>query len=197
MDFLVISNNKLKIKMNKKEMKRYSLNVPEEEYSSQGIRDSLWQVLDLAYAECGFSVKGERMLVQIYPSEGGCEIFVTKLGRLSTSAERNIARSGSVTMLSSKSTLYKFGDLSTLLSALRHVSSDSAVRCTDVYLADDGVCYLLVEDRTGAVPLSELSVLSEFATDVPISLITHLGEHARKISAHELFNIINKNTVAG
>jgi negative regulator of genetic competence, sporulation and motility len=197
LDFLVISNNKLKIKMNKKEMKRYSMNVPEEEYSSHRIRAALWQVLDLAHSECGFSVEGERMLVQIYPSEGGCDIFVTKLGRLSASAERNIARSGSVTMLSSKSTLYKFSDLSTLLLALRHITPSSASRLADAYLAEEGVCYLLVEDRTGAVPLSELSVLSEFATEVPTVLLTHLSEHAHRISAQDLFSIINKKTVAG
>ena len=197
MDFLVISDNKLKIKMNKKEMKRYSLNVPEENYNSRELRASLWQVLDLARSECGFSVSGARLLVQIYHSESACEIFVTKLGPLSASAERNIARSGGVTMLSSKSTLYKFSDLSTLILALRHINADSKSRLIDVYLADDGACYLLVEDRTGYVPLSDLAVLSEYGIDVPVVLLTHLSEHARRISANDLFDIISKTTVAG
>ncbi len=190
-DFLVISINKLKIKMNKKEMKRYAMNVPEEEYNTPELRASLWRVLDLAHAECGFSAVGERLLVQIYSSEGGCEVFVTKIGRLGASAERNIARSGSITMLSSKSSLYRFPDLSTLLSALRHVRRESRALCTDVYISDDSVCHLLVEERTGAVPISDLSVLSEFGTEVPTTLITHLCEHSSHLSAGSILEIIN------
>lgn len=190
-DFLVISNNKLKIKMNKKEMKRYAMNVPEEEYNTPELRTSLWRVLDLAHVECGFSTEGERLLVQIYSSEVGCEIFVTKLGRLGASAERNIARSGNVTMLTSKSSLYRFPDLSVLLSALRHVPGESRELCTDVYISDEGSCHLLVEERTGAVPISDLCVLSEFGVEVPTTLVTHLCEHATRVPASSVFKVIN------
>lgn len=191
MEFLVISNNKLKIKMSKKEMKRYSLDVPEEKYSTPELRASLWRVLDLARAECGFSVEGERLLVQLYSSDGGCEVFVTKLGRLGASAERNIARSGSVAMLSSKRSLYRFPDLTTLLSALSRVPAEARTRCSDVYLCDSRECYLLLEERTGAFPLSDLSFLIEFASEAPATLEPHLSEHATRLSANELFSIIS------
>ncbi len=176
--------------MNKKELKRYSLNVAEEEYNSKEVRAALWRVLDVAYRECGFSTTGERMLIQIYCSEYGCEIFVTKLGRLGASAERNIARSGGVTMLSSKSSLYRFFDVSTLLSALKHLRHDSREECRLAYLTDDS-CYLLAEERTGAIPLGDLSVLSEFGTEVPATLTIHLSEHATVVPAHALFSIID------
>ena len=176
--------------MNKKELRRYSLNAPEEEYNSREVRAALWQVLDVAYKECGFSTIGERMLVQIYCSEYGCEIFVTKLGRLGASAERNIARSGGVTMLSSKSSLYRFSDVSTLLSALKHLQCDSRDECQLAYLTDD-TCFLLVEERTGAIPLGDLSVLSEFGAEVPLTLTTHLTEHATVVPARALFSIID------
>ena len=141
MDFLVISNNKIKIKMNKREIRRYSMNVPEEEYNSRELRASIWRVLDVARAECGFSTVGERLLVQIYSTDIGCEMFVTKLGRIGQSAERNIARSEGVTMLSSKSTLYRFVDLDTLLSALRHIPATSSQLCKEVYISPDGVYF--------------------------------------------------------
>ena len=176
--------------MNKKELKRYSLNAPEEEYNSREVRAALWRVLDVAYKECGFSTSGERMLVQIYCSEYGCEIFVTKLGRLGASAERNIARSGGVTMLSSKSSLYRFPDVSTLLSALKHLCHDARRECSVAYLTDD-VCFLLAEERTGAMPLGDLSVLLEFGNEAPITLTAHLCEHATCIPARALFSIID------
>ena len=176
--------------MNKRELKRYSLDAPEEEYNSRRMRTALWRVLDVAYRECGFSTSGERMLVQIYCSDCGCEIFVTKLGRLGATAERNIARSGSVTMLSSKSSLYRFPDVSTLLSALKHLSIDSRDECSLVYLTDDA-CFLLAEERTGAMPLGDLSVLSEFGAEVPLTLTTHLTEHATSVPAPALFGIID------
>ena len=167
------------------------MNVPEEEYNTRELRASLWRVLDVARAECGFSTVGERMLVQIYSSDLGCEIFVTKLGRLGASAERNIARSEGVTMLSSKSTLYKFTDLNTLLSALRHIGSTSRAQCSDAYVSLDGATHLLVEERTGAIPISDISVLSEFGTEVPVSLVTHLSEHATRIPPSALFDVIS------
>ena len=197
MDFLPISKSKLKIKMNKREMKRYSVNAPEEEYDSLALRSALWRVLDLARSECGFSTSGEKLLVQIYSSEGGCEMFVTKLGRLSPAAERNIARAGGVTVLSSKKSLYKFSDVASLLSALRHVSRESRERCCDVYIAEDGTSHLLVEERMGAVPISELSILCEFGTEVPVTLLPHLSEHSRRILAKDILAIIDKSTVAG
>lgn len=190
-DFLVISNNKLKIKMNKREMKRYAMNVPEERYNTAEMRTSLWRVLDVAQSECGFCAVGEKLLVQIYSSDDGCEVFVTKLGRLSSSTERNIARSGSVTMLSSKSTLYRFPDITTLLSALRHVRSDSRRLCTDVYISAESICYLLVEERTGAVPISDLSVLCEFGTEASPALIPHLCEHSFHVPARLIFEVIS------
>lgn len=170
-------------------MKRYSLDVPEEKYNTPELRASLWRVLDAVRAECGFMTEGERLLIQLYSSEGGCEVFVTKLGRLAPSAERNIARSGSVAMLSSKSALYRFPDLTTLLSALRHVREEARNRCTDVYLSAD-VCYLLVEERTGTPPLSDLSFLGEFAAEAPTTLAPHLGEHALRIEAKHIFDVI-------
>ena len=191
MDFLVISKNKLKIKMNKRELKRYSLNAPEEEYNSREVRAALWRVLDVAYKECGFSISGERMLVQIYCTDAGCEIFVTKLGRLGASAERNIARSGSVTMLSSRSNLYRFSDVSTLLSALNHIPMDARDECQLAYLSDENTCHLLVEERAGATPIGDLTVLSEFATEVPLAMLTHLREHATSVPAKALFSIID------
>ena len=191
MDFLVISNNKLKIKMNKREQKRYAMNVPEEEYNSSELRTALWRVLDVARAECGFSVVGDRLLVQIYSSEVGCEIFVTKLGRLPQTAERNIARSEGVTMLSSRNNLYRFSDVQTLLSALTHIPADARVRCSDAYVAEDGASYLLVEERTGAVPISDISVLSEFGTLAPMTLLPHLCEHTSHIHPSSLFDVIS------
>lgn len=176
MEFLVISSTKLKIMLDKAEMKKYGFDCEELDYSQKEVRNSFWKILDIAAAECGFLCKDEKILIQFYPSKAGGEIFITKLGLLSKSAERTLASSGRVTMLTSEVKIYKFDSLSEIVNAtyLNRSSLPDKVRA---YSGDRGEYYLIFEERCGTV----LASMSEFASEVPRELEAYIVERARKI----------------
>ena len=82
MELIVISKSKLKIMLTAPDMVRYRLETARMDCADAHTRAAFRHIFDDARAEIGFDTEGERLFVQLYASrEGGCEIFVTKLGR--------------------------------------------------------------------------------------------------------------------
>ncbi len=182
MEFLVISANKLKIMLDKSELENFGLDKEDIDYSDSEVRNSFWNILDIAEHKCGFNCKGEKILIQFYPSKSGGEIFITKLGLLSKSAERSLAESSRVAMLSSKVKIYKFDELSDIKAAF-NVTKSALPENLRVYSGYNGEYYLIFEERC---PKS-LSVMSEFARELPRELEFYIIERAELIeNPHEL-----------
>ena len=81
MELIVISESKLKIMLTAPDMRHYELSPDCVEAGDEGMRRAIRHIFHDAREEIGFNTEGERLLVQLYTSrEGGCEIFVTKLG---------------------------------------------------------------------------------------------------------------------
>lgn len=180
MNFLPISETKLKIVLSLDEMRQYGLCEKELNYSAPEVRESLWRILDAAKAACSFSVNGEKILVQLYPAAEGGEIFVTKLGALSKSAERSISTSGRVGMLTSEFKLYMFDGVRTAAAALA-----AAVALPDgaeLLLAENGSVCLLFEEREEA----GLAVIAEFGRELPASMEPYVRERSKPLSRAEL-----------
>lgn len=82
MELIIISESKLKIMLSAPDMARYELESNRMDCGDVRTRAAFRHIFDDARAEIGFDTEGERLYVQFYASkEGGCEIFVTKLGR--------------------------------------------------------------------------------------------------------------------
>ena len=162
--------------LDKDEMKKFGLDKEELDYSEPAVRNSFWQILDIASVECGFSTKGEKVLIQFYPSKTGGEIFITKLGSLSKSAERSISSSSKVAMLSSETKIFRFDDLNSIVSAV-HVNFSNLTDSVKAYLAENGYYYLVLEERNN----SKLGVMSEFASEVPKELEAYIRERSKII----------------
>lgn len=87
MELIIIGENRLKIMLTGEDMARYELaDLQHPEESGDGVtphtREALRHIFADARNESGFDTEGERLFVQLYASKGGgCEIFVTKLGR--------------------------------------------------------------------------------------------------------------------
>ena len=182
MDFLIVSSSKLKIMMSREEMENFDISDVEEGYTSAEARRAFWRVLDAAREECGFDVSGDKILIQFYPIKDGYEIFVTKLGKIGASAERSITRSQNVTILTSKLSIYKFPDISSLISASKNVSHETLSRVVRLYASDDGEYYLMLEERSSPSALSELLIFGEFAKEVPSNLEPYIIEHSEHIA---------------
>ncbi len=182
MEFLVVNSNKLKIMMNKDDMLRYGIDPNDADYDNNKTRSAFWRVLDTACAECGFSVNGDKLLIQFYPSGDGSELFVTKLGRIGSAAERSIARSQNVAMLTSRNAVYRFLGIEELIKLSRTLSEEAKGAKSNLYFSDDGAFYLTVEERGAYGALGELERIGEFGASLPYTIEPYIIEHSNKIS---------------
>lgn len=81
MELIVISESKLKIMLTAPDMAHYELEGSPMDCADAHTRAAFRHIFDDARQEIGFDTEGERLFIQLYASkEGGCEIFVTKLG---------------------------------------------------------------------------------------------------------------------
>ena len=176
LEFLIISENKLKIMLDKKEIQRFGLDCEELDYTNPNVRNSFWNILDIAEKECGFHAKGEKILIQFYPAKSGGEIFITKLGILSKSAERSLSESPRVAMLSSKIKIYRFDGLSALKGALA-VSKGVMSENMRVFLGEGDEYYLIFEDRSE----NSVSAISEFGSELPRELESYIIERTELV----------------
>ena len=82
MELIVISDNKLKIMMSKKDMEAYGLDENEFYCSISNTREILDKILHNSPIRTGFENTSiyDKILFQLYPDKnGGCELYVTKL----------------------------------------------------------------------------------------------------------------------
>lgn len=84
MELIMISESKLKIMLTSEDMRAYSIDCSMLDYENTETRRAFWSILDEAKHRTGFDAASEKVFVQVYPSkEGGCEMYITKLGSAS------------------------------------------------------------------------------------------------------------------
>lgn len=183
MEFLVIGDSKLKIVMNREDMEKYRINGDMSDYDDPKTRRSFWRILDAAREACGFEASGGKVLIQFYPSKDGGEVFVTKLGSISAGAEKTIAHSGRVTMLTVRPTVYKFKSFEALVLGAGIIRDAEYSASARAFFDGKDCYYITVEERTSSADkLSELSALCEFGQELPSSLAPYIAEHSREIA---------------
>ena len=83
MEIILISESKLKIALREEDLASFEIRADELDYSNTETKRMFWDLLTRAKHKTGFDTDGQRVLVQLYPSkDGGCEMFVTKIGLL-------------------------------------------------------------------------------------------------------------------
>ncbi len=188
MDFLVVSESKLKIMMSLDEMKKYGIDGDNIDYDNPKIRRSFWKILDVAKDACGFEVSGDKVLIQFYPAKDGSEIFVTKLGLISGSAERTISKSNKVAMLMRKRAVYKFGSVEEILACLRAMKPEEGECDPKAYVDYYGTYYLTLDERkSGSANTADMSPLSEFGEELPSNLAPYIAEHSGEVDIKKRF----------
>ena len=181
MDFLVVSDSKLKIMMTREEMKKYDIDGENIDYDNPRTRRSFWKILDVAREKCGFEAAGDKVLIQFYPSKDGSEIFVTKLGLISSGAERTIAKSSKVAMLEARIAIYRFDSFDSLCTAARHISLLDMHGAHRAFVDENGSYYIITEERSTSRQ-GDLRAISEFGREVPANLGGYISEHSKEIS---------------
>ncbi len=78
MELILINSSKLKIMLDKSDMREYNIGDDSDCTGAQ-TRRAIRTILDRAKDQIGFNTEGEEIFVQLYSSKGGgCELFVTK-----------------------------------------------------------------------------------------------------------------------
>lgn len=201
MELIRINENKLKIMLSEGDMKQYAIDCASLDYDNTETRRAFWSILDEAKHQTGFDAASQRVFVQLYPSkEGGCEMFVTKLGSPPLPVEPSespepmeFAPLGChcLTPLRHTDILYAFPSLEVLLSVCRRLNTLGFSEPCSAWKRDDGQYLLLLSEREENlyIPLSELTFLCEYGTkENAESALLLLEEHGTCLC--------RKNTVA-
>ena len=184
MEFLLIGDSKLKILLDDGEMKRYKLDSVYAETCDSGFRRSFWKILEKAKEAVGFDPGGDKVLIQFYPIQnGGCEVFVTKLGLLSDASARMVSRSNKVTMLSRKIGIYSFGTLDDVIAVCRIISlrSERELPRSDLY-CEEGRFYLAIDEYGRGGESMEFPFVIEYGSAVPRELSSYILEHGELLA---------------
>ena len=198
MEFIPISENKIKIILTSEDLGEFELKADELDYSDTDTKRMFWDVLSRVKHSTGFDTEGQRVLVQLYPSRcGGCEMFVTKIGIPASEAsgeqtsehptpiisEKICAKPKQRTRHAQKKQYAAFGfdSLSPLLAVCRELQSTGYASESLAYIDDSGRYYLFLADvdTSGYTPLDRYSFICEFGVvenqDAVRSLLSEHG----------------------
>lgn len=197
MEFILISENKIKVILTNEDLKNFELDADELDYSNTDTKRMFWDVLSRAKHSTGFDTDGQKVLVQLYPSRcGGCEMFVTKIGLLGSDEENGHSSARITPIISEKITVkgkqrtkhsekkryaaFGFDSLSGLLAVCRQLQSSGYDSESLAYIDDSGRYYLFLADvdTTGYTPLDSYSFICEFgAIENQETVRSRLAEH--------------------
>lgn len=200
MEILMISESKLKVMMTSDDLAVFSLCAESLDYGNTETKRMFWDVLGRAKQTVGFDTDGHRVLVQLYPSrDGGCEMFITRLGAVCHSECEGKEAEDSISVISqakpqkasqkkhascSSVAAFGFDTMERMLTVCRRLSHMSYEGESEAYLGDDRRCYLFLSDigSSAYLPLDEYSFIGEYGTVENVSALRHfVGEHARTI----------------
>jgi negative regulator of genetic competence, sporulation and motility len=149
------------------------------------VKNALRQLLSEAKASVGFSPSGEKLLIQIYPTKDGCEVFVTKLGAISSSAEKVLSRSDRVVLIDEQYSIYRFESLQDII--LASSASDMLKFSPEFYLDDNGYYYVAIKENNVFTSKASLTQLLEYSVEIPKTVFPYIKEHARRILPKDIF----------
>ena len=184
MELILISSSKLKIMLSDADMEKYDLTAETVDYDNTATRRAFWSILDDAKNETGFDAASDRLFIQMYPSkDGGCEMFVTKLGTLCAedsaapcaTEQKRHRQPRCEEKPRERLSVYSFESLEWLLGVCRRLLRIKWKGRSKAYRAFDGTCYLFLYERGEAFPLlTRFSFISEYG----------IAEHAETVSLY-------------
>lgn len=176
--------------LSQRDMSDFELTCDSIDYDNTETRRALWSILDLAKHKTGFDAAQNRVYIQVYPSrEGGCEMFVTKLGKSSRSDSRrddekkNLQTQAHPFMRVSKNTvIYQFRGISPLLSSCAALKKMNYPGRSSAYTDTQGDSVYLVLDES----LGNFFFLCEFGgVKISSPAAEYIAEHCSPICEND------------
>ncbi len=198
MEFIYVSNKKIKIILSKEEMEAYSIKPNDFDYEKTSSKHALWSLMDQVEKETGFKTDKSKLLVHLFSSkDGGCELFVSKIQNdLLPSYFRPSNKSEFYA-----SEIYCISlTYDNLYNLCKRISTDKFKYITSLFC--DGEKYILVFIDTDDKNISHSNetvnifphYISEYGNVIKfeINMLTYFEEHYLKIADKNAVEIISK-----
>lgn len=92
MEIILVSDDKLKISLNRHDMDELGLKYKNMDYSDEKTKRALLLILEKAKGEVGFSPRGAKLFIEVYQNdEDGCNIYFTSIRRASRLSDSGTA----------------------------------------------------------------------------------------------------------
>lgn len=201
MDLIKINENKLKIMLTSVDMQSYSLCADELDCTNIETREAFRSIMNEARSRTGFDAEGNQIYVQLYPSkEGGCELFVTKLGLLCPQRKASDhTRQKAYTPQSKENTFaFSFEKLAHLLCVCRRLRANEKRLASAVFHGEDGCYYLILsllsDDRQETLLEDSIKAfIHEYATKKDTATIRlYIKEHATVVCEQRAIETLAK-----
>ena len=195
MELIRISDTKLKVMLSEEDMILYDLDTEALDYDNKETRRAFWQILDEAKRKTGFDASADRIFVQVYASKkGGCEMFVTKVGRL----DEGNKRAKGLPMIRKKESIYVFDSFDTTTLMCEKLKAIGYEGESSVYMDEKkGLYYFIVDERSSDSvlknsSLGEYGFLSEYGKKKSGSLmLAYIKEHYACIDGKDAVNTLS------
>lgn len=187
MEWIRISKNKLKIMLSAEDARHYELDCDVADLGDLVTRSAFHEILSDVKKQTDFDASEDKIYIQMYPSkEGGCELFVTRMGLLLYEEENEISpktgRENGRFRLSPRTAeqerAYAFEKLDLLLAACRRIGKSTRVRESEAWRDEQERWWLLLKGRSA----EKLGFLREYGREIRAELARlYLAEHAKPI----------------
>ena len=153
MEWIRISSNKLKIMLTAEDAARYALCPDTADYADTVTRRAFKAILTDMRHETGFDAADDKVYIQMYPSrEGGCELFVTKMGieviaKRSDSANTYKSQKSERHPRARRSLAFCFAHVSDLIAVCRRLSTLHYKGESRAWLDDTGRYWLFLTEE--------------------------------------------------
>ncbi len=175
MELILINASKLKIMLTDSDMEKYDLNAETVDYDNTATRRAFWSILDDAKTETGFNAASDRLFIQMYPSrDGGCEMFVTKLGAPDMSIPEKKPRRSSQERLF----VYSFECLNFLMRVCKRLWLLGRKGRSCAYVEEGGKCYLFLWERSAECPRAHTFIQEYGCSEHADTMLLYIKEHA-------------------
>lgn len=199
MEWIRISNNKLKIMLTAEDARHYALNCENADYADTVTRTAFRDILTDVRKQTGFDATEDKVYIQMYPSkEGGCELFVTKIGLLlveegsegkaetpTSPKQRSHTARREETQVSFA---FSFEKLPPMLLLCRRLRTDKHAKQSEAWQDDGGKWWLLFK-----ADKKELTYLHEYGTECNAQAAKlFLAEHGHPICSAMAIETLGK-----
>ena len=207
MEYVMINESKLKVMLEESDLAGLELSPDELDYANPEAKQLFGDILGYAKDELGFDTSGYRVLLQLYPSkDGGCEIFITRLGKLEDTSEPKSHDSGvkeashKPHRKSKRKKAFRFERLSHLVGACKRLAESGSLPQSEAFRDLGGEWFLILsygDDEYSEVmdmlPVNELSFISEYGSPEDArALSLYLGEYGRSICQSNAIETLSK-----